>query len=147
MTPLRSCLYLALALPIVAATAGCEALRDMEGKLGTLMTLDTAMVARFGQSVNLNAGNSALTVQFVNSAFASLPEAARADTARLVAEFVRDHYAAYSDLHEVDVGFKQVAGAVGFSVTRSDTPYSFRTSDLGPAPPHAKASDSASARQ
>lgn len=102
--------------------------------LSAMLSLRQGLATRFnepGISINLS-NHTALSVMFVNSKLASLPDSDRAVMARQVAEYVRDHYRGYASLISIAVGFEQ-AGRVGvFSYTMRKSPYSFSTVELGP---------------
>ena len=84
----------------------------------------------------MNLNNSAyLTVTFSNSTAADLPEVERAAFARRVAEYVRDHYAAYDKLQSIQVGFSSVRGGGVVHVTSTQIPYRFTPSELGAPKP------------
>lgn len=51
--------------------------------------------------------------------------------ARDVAVFVRDHYPGYTRLESVSVGFATRRKAGILTVTQSEVPYTFTTTDLG----------------
>jgi hypothetical protein len=110
---------------LLAATAACGDLKD-------LMSLAGDLKAEFGESPNLNVTNHAhLTVTFRNSRYADLPEGERAAFAQRVAEFVRDRYPGYDRLETVRVGFLSQRRAGIVTLSQSETPYTFRTADLG----------------
>jgi hypothetical protein len=112
---------------LVLAALGCA-------DLAALSSLQHGLVARFneaGISINLH-NHQNLSVVFVNSKLAELPDSERAATAREVAQFVRDHYSGYRSLTSIAVGFRQAmkVGMVSFSATKLS--YTYSTADLGP---------------
>lgn len=113
---------------LVAATLAlaCADLRDM-------MTLQQGLVREFNETgININVNNRAhLTVTFSNSAAADLSDAKRAAFARRVAEYVRDHYAPYSTLETIAVGFSTVTKTGPITYTNTMVPYRFTPRDLG----------------
>jgi len=113
---------------LVAATLalGCAELRDM-------MTLQQGLVREFNETgINININNRAnLTVTFSNSPAADLSDAERAAFARQVAEYVRDHYAHYSTLETIAVGFSTVTKTGPITYTNTTVPYRFTPRDLG----------------
>jgi hypothetical protein len=133
--------------PVLLALGACDSVRQMGAMVKDLQAVSAGISTTFhepGVNVNVNNGQY-LTVLFVNSRFAGLPESARADTARLVAEFVRDHYARYPGLSTVAVGFRSEAGVAGFSMSSQETPYIFSAAELGPRPTVARESTTAGA--
>lgn len=109
------------------AAVGCA-------NLSALTALQRGLAERFrepGISVHLN-NQEYLTVLFVNSKVASLPDSDRAVLARAVAEYVRDHYRGYASLSTVAVGFQQALRVGMFSYSSTNRPYSFSTAELGP---------------
>jgi len=113
----------------------CSGLAEMKQTLQGLQSLQAGLVQDLQEpNTNVNITNSSLVVTFVNSRLASQPEEQRARTARHVAEFVRDHYVAYSSLSRVAVGFQSRASVGVASASKTEVPYSFSTADLGPAP-------------
>lgn len=109
------------------AAVGCA-------NLSALTALQRGLAERFrepGISVHLN-NQEYLTVLFVNSKVASLPDSDRAVLARAVAEYVRDHYRGYASLSTVAVGFQQALRVGMFSYSSTNRPYSFSTAGLGP---------------
>lgn len=84
-------------------------------------------------SVNIMNG-VVLTVVLQDAEAASLPDSDRTAFARRVAEFVRDHYRGYARLHTVNVGFATAERTGPRATTATETPYSFATAELGPAP-------------
>jgi hypothetical protein len=114
--------------------AGLVVLAVACAEMGGMLSLQQQLAREFGSpqvSVNLN-NKRYLTVVFQNSPLGELDSLDQAKAARLVAEFVRDHYVAYDSLQMVSVGFATRRGAGPISVTNSRVPYSYRTSDLGP---------------
>lgn len=112
---------------LVLATLGCA-------DLAALSTLQHGLAARFNEpriSINLN-NHQYLSVAFVNSKLAELPDSERATLAKEVAQFVRDHYSGYASLRSITVGFRQEMkiGIVSYNATKS--PYTFATAELGP---------------
>ena len=112
-------------LTLLGLTVAC-------GDIKALLALQQDLMREFQtSSVKVSLGSSRLTVVFVNSPNADLPESDRAIFARRVAEFVRDHYGAFDQLQSLRVGFETVHGVGGFSVSSSRIPYEFTPSDLG----------------
>lgn len=112
---------------VLLAAVGCA-------NLSALTALQRGLAERFrepGISVHLN-NHEYLTVLFVNSKVAALPDSDRAVLAREVAEYVRDHYRGYSSLSTVAVGFQQALRVGMFSYSSTNRPYSFSTAGLGP---------------
>ena len=112
---------------VLLAAVGCA-------NLSALTALQRGLAERFrepGISIHLN-NHEYLTVLFVNSKVASLPDSDRAVLAREVAEYVRDHYRGYSSLSTVAVGFQQALRVGMFSYSSTNRPYSFSTAGLGP---------------
>lgn len=112
---------------LMLATLGCA-------DLAALSTLQHGLVARFNEpriSINLN-NHEYLSVAFVNSKLAELPDVERATLAKEVALFVRDHYNGYTSLTRITVGFRQEmkVGIVSYNATKF--PYTFSTAELGP---------------
>ncbi len=120
---------------MLSLAAGCEGFQAMKKTLTQVVELASGIAKEFGEpNVYVNISNTALTVTFTNSKLADLPEGERAETARNVATYVRDHYPGYAALSQVNVGFKSQSGGAGITVSKSSVPYSFATSDLGPGP-------------
>jgi hypothetical protein len=116
-------------------TQGCAGFQEMKQTLADLQDLQRRLVQELHEpNTNVNVSDKTLVVTFVNSELASLPPEDRASTARHVAELVRDHYAAYPTLTNVSVGFVTSASVGIASASRTEIPYSFQTSDLGPGP-------------
>jgi hypothetical protein len=116
-----------LALPLLAIAtlilgAGCGDLKDM-------LRLSSGISHDFGQnSVNLSNGHL-LTVTLKNSRAAGHPD--EAQTARRVAEYVRDHYPGFGRLQYVVVAFQQNRqyGPVGYTAGQGS--YTFSPGQLG----------------
>lgn len=101
------------------------------GDFKSLIALQQDLAREFQSSMKISVGSGRLTVLFTNSNNANLPELERAQFARHVAEFVRDHYSAYDQLESIQVGFATVRGGGGFTFSTSSVPYRFATSELG----------------
>lgn len=115
-----------LAAAVVSLTA-CADFKD-------LIDLQRRLMAEFPRTaININVTNDHLSVLFQDSTTATLPETERAAFARRVAEFVRDHYRDYDRISEVSVGFSQTKRLGPLTSTRTDVPYSFSRTELGPA--------------
>jgi hypothetical protein len=112
---------------VLLAAAGCA-------DLAALTALQRGLAQRFKEpAISIHISNHEyLTVLFVNSKVASLPDSARAVLAREVAEYVRDHYRGYASLSTVAVGFQQSLRVGMFSYRSTNRPYSFSTAGLGP---------------
>lgn len=111
---------------VTAVTMSCGSIKD-------IMTLQMELSREFKTraiSIDLN-NNRYLTVTFQNSPFANLPTMERQARARDVAVFVRDHYPGYTHLERVSVGFAIQRKAGMLTVTQSEVPYTFTTTDLG----------------
>ena len=118
-------------LALVSVAAGCintAELRDLQG-------LASAINSRYEApaGVNLTTGGQ-LTITFQNSKYAALAPAAREAFARGVARFAVAHFPERDSLRVVRVGFQSVKGMAGFSVTRSEVPYSWSLADLRSIP-------------
>ncbi len=124
---LRALPRLALAAALTALASGCGDLRDEAD-------LQRQVAAEFRTpDTNVGLGKGAtLTVTLYNSPLASPPAAARPETCRRVAEFVRDHFRGYDRLRAVQVAFG--TRRAGVRVTSSTSACRFNTTDLGPAP-------------
>jgi hypothetical protein len=115
--------------------------------IAELVVLRRGLSQRFPQgsiSINLTNG-TALRVVFVNSAVADQPEAARARTARQVAEYVRDNFSRFDSLQTISVGFTRSRKLGPVRTTSTDAPYSFTPAELR-APRAVPRPDSAAAR-
>jgi hypothetical protein len=117
-----------LGIVVLAGVIGCADLKD-------LLSLQQGLAHEFDTSaINVNLSNSAyLTVVFSNSPVSNRSEPERAEFARRVAEYVRDHYPRYDQLQSIQVGFASVKG-VGITFTSTQIPYRFTPAELGP--PH-----------
>src|SRR5213593_2886052 len=115
-------------VPLLLATVlilGCADMKD-------LMSLDVALMSEFHeQSVHVDLSSHALTVTFANSTRATAPDSVKAAFARQVAEYVRDHYAHYSSLELIIVGFSKVSQTGPVTVTRGEASFQFTPQDLG----------------
>jgi hypothetical protein len=119
---------------VVGALAHCDAVHEAVHAVKKLATLDQALVARYpNRSIGLEEGGGVLSITFRNAPEASLPPAQRAEFARGVAGFVRDHYAGYGALDTVRVGFESQQNYGPLDVTHSAEPYSYGKAELGPA--------------
>lgn len=128
--------WTAVRVAMIAALIGCACSRcGMQQTMRDLLTLHQGLARQYPESaIGVNVTNSVLTVTFQNSTRASLPEAERAALARQVAEFTRDHYPGYARLSRVQVGFVTAHQYGPLTTSRSDVPYSYTVTDLGPAP-------------
>jgi hypothetical protein len=128
---------------LVAMLAACS----IVGDLRELQALSAALHKRYQDVGNININNGAvLTIMFQNSSYAALPDSERAAFARGVAEFAYASYPGREKLSTVNIGFANVKGAAGFSVTRTDVPYSWPAADLrGAMPDSTPTADSATA--
>ena len=121
MNRLRSLLAVA-----ALGLAACAVLQD-------LITLQRGLANEFHTAaINVDVTNDHLTELFQDSTTAKLPETERADLARRVAGFVRDHYARYDNIADVSVGFAQVKRLGPLTSTRTEVPYAFSRIELGP---------------
>ena len=119
------------AMLLACAVARC----GMERTLRDVMMLQQGLMREYQEpAIGVNVANGVLTVVFQNSKRASLPERERSALAHQVAEFVRDHYAEYGHLSRVQIGFTTAHQYGPLTTTRSDVPYSYAATDLGPAP-------------
>jgi len=128
---MRSIARVGLLLGLTAIA--CADLRD-------IMSLQQGLSKEFpNNAIGVNVNNEAyLTVTFTNSPAAQLPDSEQALLARHVAEFVRDHYAEYARLQEINVGFSTVTGSGSFHFTRTNVPYHFTPKDLASPSPDAE---------
>lgn len=137
MSRVRTAVF-AMLLACVLARCG------MQQTIHDILALQQGLMQQYREAVTVNVGDSVLTVTFQNSKRASLPEAERAALAHGVAEFVRAHYGGYGQLARVQVGFTTAHQYGPVSTSRSEVPYSYAVSDLGPAPPALAAATHAS---
>jgi len=72
-----------------------------------------------------------LTVRCLNSPFAERPEVERANTARKVAEYVRDHDPKYKGLQDVTVVLLGKKESVAGGTTHPRASYTFTPAELG----------------
>ena len=127
----------------VFALTACAGFKEMKQTLVNLQSLQQGLVATFNEpNTNVNVNNSTLTVTFVNSQYAKLPETTRAALGRQVAEYVRDHYADYARITEVCVGFQSSVSAGVLNASKTEVPYVYTAAELG-APPAMTAGASA----
>ncbi len=128
-----------------AMLLGCAVARcGMERTLRDVMMLQQGLMREYQEpAIGVNVTSGVLTVVFQNSKRASLPERERAALAHQVAEFVRDHYGEYGQLSRVQIGFTTAHQYGPLTTTRSDVPYSYAVTDLGPAPAAATSATSA----
>jgi hypothetical protein len=125
-------------LVIGLTVSGCEGMGDLLAlRNGLAETFRTPEV-----SVSLQT-TGALTITLQNSPFDGQAGAEEQATCRQVAEFVRDHFAHYSTVRSVQVGFASRRGVPGISFTRSRVPCSFSHEELGEPQVGPAASDSA----
>ena len=119
---------LSAAVPISLAVlvAAC----GMVDEIKDLTVLSQAISTKYGEQANINLAGGRLSVLFLNSKFADLPAGDRAQFARDVAEFSYQKFPRRDSLTRISVGFKSVTGAAGFTMTRSEVPYSWPVSDL-----------------
>ena len=112
---------------VVLAIAACF---DMSA-LADLQVVASAIGQRYGQAANINLTSSGeLTITFQNSPFAELPAMERDTLAREVAAFAFASYPGRENLTSVSVGFQSVHGVAGFTVSRSQVPYTWSASEL-----------------
>lgn len=90
------------------------------------------MVREFDtQHVTVGIEGPHLTLTVGNAAFANLPEPARSEKAREIAEFARDHYGRYAELEGVKVAFgTREWGDSATQVTTAEA-YTFTAAELG----------------
>lgn len=121
------------ALAAVLLAAGC-------GDIADLMRLSSGLTKEFGPASLNQTDDGHLTVSLTNSP----PAADEEQTARRVAEYVRDHYRSYGTLVDVTVDFQthRQVGPVGY--TRANGSYTFTRADLGTSRNRPAAPDSAS---
>lgn len=104
---------------------------DMMGDMRELSALQTALVKRYGETTDVGLSNrDRLTVTFENSKFAKLEGTSRSDFARGVAAFVFTHYPKRDSISSISVGFRSVLGVPGFTLTKTDAPYSWTAAEL-----------------
>lgn len=119
-----------IAALIVCALSRC----GMQQTMRDLLAFQQGLVRTYQEpAIGVHVTNSILTITFQNSKRASLPDAERAAFARQVAEFTRDHYSGYAQLSRVQVGFMTAHQYGPLTTSRSDVPYSYTVTDLGPA--------------
>ena len=103
----------------------------MMGDVRELSALQTALAKRYGETTNVGLSNrEQLTVTFENSKFATLQDSSRSDFARGVAVFVFTEYPQRDSLSSIRVGFRSVLGVPGFTLTRTEAPYSWTAAEL-----------------
>lgn len=114
-------------LALASALAGCfemSSLRDLQ-------KLSAAINERYHEQAGINLTNGDhLTITFQNSKYATLPADSRQAFALDVARFAFAQYAQRDSLQSVSVGFRAVEGAAGFTLTRSEVPYSWSGAEL-----------------
>lgn len=103
----------------------------MMGDVRELSALQTALAKRYGETTDVGLSNrEQLTVTFENSKFANLEGTSRPDFARGVAVFVFTRYPQRDSLSSIRVGFRSVMGVPGFTLTRTEAPYSWTAAEL-----------------
>lgn len=102
-------------------------------ELKDILALSQAIAARYEIAPSINVSNGkVLTVTFENSKYAELPAAEREQFAREVAQFTYASFPRRDSIATIRIGFRAVKGAAGFSVTRSEVPYSWPVAELRP---------------
>ena len=117
---------LGVAILLVSSIAACF---DMSG-LKDLAAVSTDINKHYQQPASINLSGSSMTVTFQNSPFGDLPIPERDSLAKEVARFAYSHYARHDSLSTISVGFQTTKGAAGFTMTRSETPYSWPAAEL-----------------
>lgn len=110
--------------PLLAALllAACA---DLRGSFTAMFQLQRGISETFGEpntSINVASGG-AMTVTFVNSDFAGLPEAERARRAAEVARYVARHWPREQVLGSLSIGFTSKHGVSGLTLSSTSTPY------------------------
>jgi hypothetical protein len=113
----------------------CQGFTDMKELLADLQRLQQGLSRDLHEpNITVNTTNNTLSIVFVNSRLAALPEEQRTKTAHRVAEYVRDHYRRYSTLSSITIGFQTSKGRMGVRVSTTTVPYTFQPAELGPTP-------------
>lgn len=114
-------------VPLLLAAAACgtvETIKDLQSLVGALQE-------RFGESVSVNLSNGRLlTLTFVNSRIADLPGEERTRIAREAAVFALARFPGAAAVDRVEVAFQSMRGGAGVTVSRTETPMSFRAAEL-----------------
>jgi hypothetical protein len=110
-----------LALASIAVAAGCD-------------DVFRGLSRDYGQCIT-GGEERHLSVTCLNSPFAERPAAERANTARKVAEYVRDHDPKYKAAEDVTVRFLSKKESAKGDAKHARATYTFRAAELGtPAP-------------
>jgi hypothetical protein len=121
---------LPLLASVVLVGGGCAELR---GTFTAMLELQSGIVRTFGEpnvTVNIADGGN-MTIGFVNSSSAALPEADRAVRATEVARYVTRHWPKDQPLNSLAISFSSRSGVSGLTFTSSTTPYTFSQPQLG----------------
>jgi hypothetical protein len=114
---------------------GCEQMERAKQVMGEMTELRNGIAREFGAAPNISITNGrVLTLTFVNSGFEKLPPERREATARRIAEHVRDHYAGYARLSQVNVAFSSQRKVGPVTTGETQPRHVYSTSELG-APP------------
>jgi hypothetical protein len=91
-----------------------------------------ALSRNYGQCLTGSPGERHLTVTCRSSPFAERPEAERVNTARKVAEYVRDHHPKYKGADSVTVVFLSKKETATEEVKHPQASYTFTAAELDP---------------
>ena len=123
---------------IIAALAvsGCEAMKDV-------MTVSTALNARFHEPMNINFNNgSHLVITLVNAPEHELDDAGREGYAREVAAFAKSRWPHPDQLDDITVAYSSVSKKGVVTYTNTDASFRWRLDEL----PAVSAADTAKIR-
>ena len=116
-----------IGMAVVATVAvACADLKD-------IVTLASEIQSEYKIPANVSVNNGThLQITFRNAPLEAmkLDSAGRATFARGVAAFAKAHYPKSGQLDDITIGFASVRQTGPLTVTRTDSPYSFRASDL-----------------
>ena len=130
MSPMRASRLL-LAAAALSLLAGCDAFKAVRDAMKDILELQQGISTTFGEPATaINISNDKLIVTFVNSRSATLPEDRRAEIARGVALYVREHYRGYGKLSAVQVGFTSKHSVGVVTTNETNHWYTFRTAEL-----------------
>ncbi|HTS88088.1 MAG TPA: hypothetical protein VMG41_06305 [Gemmatimonadales bacterium] len=114
--------------------AACSNLKELQQSVVELQQLQASLTERFGgPGIVVNETSTTLIVTFVNSDLAKLPSDQRTAKAREVAEFVREHFPGYARLTSISIALQTRSSLGVASFSRTQTPYTYRTAELGPS--------------
>lgn len=121
-------------IPLLALSTSlaCGKIEGLYGEVKALLALAGELQTRYHAPVNVSVSGSRMAITFRNAPLdaTKLPGDSASALARDVATFAKAHYAHADQLEEITVQFSTETNTGIVTLTRSDAPAVFRTSEL-----------------